>query len=73
MQRLLTLEEVAKELRINKRTLYLWIKQNRIKAARLPNGQLRIASSELERVLRESNVDPKVFHNMMFRQTEREP
>ena len=67
MQRLLTLDEVAKELRIGRRTLYLWIKQDRIKAIKLPNGKLRIESSELERVLKESNVDTNVWHNMMQR------
>ena len=70
MHRLLTLNEVAKELRISRRTLYLWIKQNRIKAIKLPNGKLRIESSELERVLRESNVGAKVLYNMMQHLTE---
>jgi len=69
MQRLLTLDEVAKELRIGKRTLYLWIKQDRIKAIKLPNGKFRIESSELERVLKDSNVDTQVWHNMMERLT----
>jgi excisionase family DNA binding protein len=69
MQRLLTLEEVASELRIHRRTLYLWIKQKRIKAVKLPNGQLRIESSELERVLSQSNADTNLFRNMMDRFT----
>jgi len=69
MQRLLTLDEVAKELRISRRTLYLWIKQNRIKAIKLPNGKLRIESSELERVLSEAKVEPNVWHNILQRLT----
>ena len=67
MQRLLTLDEVAKELRISRRTLYLWIKQGRIKAIKLPNGKLRIESTELERVLKESNVDTKMWQFMAHR------
>ena len=67
MQRLLTLDEVAKELRISRRTLYLWIKQNRIKAIKLPNGKLRIESAELERVLKDSNVDTHVVYHMLSR------
>ena len=67
MQKLLTLDEVAKELRISRRTLYLWIKQDRIKAIKLPNNKLRIESSELERVLKDSKVDSNVWHNMMER------
>ena len=69
MQKLLTLDEVANELRISRRTLYLWIKQDRIKAIKLPNGKFRIESSELERVLKDSNVDTQVWHNMMERLT----
>lgn len=72
MQRLLTLDEVADELRISRRTLYLWIRQKRIKAVKLPNGKLRIESSELERVLDESNVNHTVFYNIIQRLTERE-
>lgn len=72
MQMLLTLDEVAKELRISRRTLYLWIKQGRIKAIKLPNGKLRIESSELERVLRDSNVDTHVFYHMLSRFGEEE-
>jgi len=67
MQKLLTLDEVANELRISRRTLYLWITQKRIKAIKLPNGKLRIESSELERVLKDSKVDSNVWHNMIQR------
>jgi len=67
MQRLLTLDEVAKELRIEKRTLYLWIKQKRIKAIKLPNGNLRIESTELERVLKDSSVDQSMVYYMLSR------
>lgn len=67
MQGLLTLDEVAKALRIGRRTLYLWIKQNRIKAIKLPNGKFRIESSELERVLRDSNVDKNIVYHMLSR------
>ena len=67
MQKLLTLDEVAKELRISRRTLYLWIKQKRIKAVKLPNGKLRIGSPELERVLKEADVDTGVWYDMRTR------
>jgi len=70
MQRLLTLDEVAKELRISRRTLYLWIKEKRIKAIKLPNGKLRIESPELERVLDDSNVDKNVFYHILSRLSE---
>ena len=69
MQKLLTLDEVANELRISRRTLYLWVKQNRIKAIKLPNNKLRIESSELERVLKDSKVDSNVWQNMILRLT----
>jgi len=67
MQRLLTVNEVAKELRISARTLYLWIKQGRIKAIKLPSGKLRIESSELERILKESQVSNGVLYDIMTR------
>ena len=70
MQRLLTLDEVAEELRIGRRTLYLWIKQKRIKAIKLPNGKLRIESTELERVLRDSSVGKNMVYHMLSRLVE---
>jgi len=48
---LLTLDEVARKLKLSRGTLYRWIKEKKIKAIVLPSGRLRIPEEELEKIL----------------------
>ena len=52
MEKLYQPKEVAEMLSLKKLTIYRWIKAGKIKAVRLPNGRLRIAESELEKVVK---------------------
>ena len=38
-------------LRIDRRTLWKWIKEGKIKAVRLPSGRYRIPESEIRKIL----------------------
>ena len=61
-KRLLKIPEAAILLGISKSQMYLWIKQEKVEAIRLPTGRYRIPLEELERVLAEANPDrPKYF------------
>ena len=46
---MLTVEEVAKELRVTKQTIYNWINAGKINVVRL-FGLLRIEQTEVERI-----------------------
>jgi len=48
---MLTVEEVAEELRVTKQTIYNWINAGRIKVVRV-FGLLRIEKAEVERIKR---------------------
>lgn len=52
MEEYLTVKEVADALRLHFRTVYKWIARGDLVATKLPNGQLRVAESELRRVLK---------------------
>lgn len=51
MTELLTPNEVAKRLKVDRITVYRWIKSGRLQARRLPDGQLRIEAKELDDLL----------------------
>jgi excisionase family DNA binding protein len=42
-----TVNEIAKELRVSKQTVYKWVKQGKIKAVKIDKA-IRIPESELE-------------------------
>lgn len=48
--KLLKPSKVAKLLGVDTHTIYRWIEKGYIAAIRLPSGQLRIPSSEVERI-----------------------
>ncbi len=53
MQEMLTPDEVAKKLKISRRTVYLWLRQGRLKGVKV--GDLwRIPEDALERFLKKS-------------------
>ena len=51
MSELLTPNEAAKKLKIDRITIYRWVKSGRLQAKQLPNGQLRIEAKELDKLL----------------------
>ncbi len=52
MEKLLKPSEAAEILSLRKLTIYRWIKAGKIKAVRLPDGRLRVAESELEKIVK---------------------
>jgi excisionase family DNA binding protein len=52
MEKMFKPKEAAEILSLKKLTIYRWVKAGKIKAVRLPDGRLRIAESELERVIK---------------------
>jgi len=52
MEKLYKLDEAAQMLSLKRLTIYRWVRAGRIKAVRLPDGRLRIAESELEKVVK---------------------
>jgi len=52
MEKLYKLDEAAQMLSLKRLTIYRWVRAGRIKAVRLPDGRLRIAESELEKVIK---------------------
>ena len=52
MEKLFKPSEAAERLSLKKLTIYRWIKAGKIRAVRLPDGRLRIAESELEKVVK---------------------
>jgi len=52
MEKLYKLDEAAQILSLKRLTIYRWVRAGRIKALRLPDGRLRIAESELMRVVK---------------------
>jgi len=42
-----TVNEIAKELRVSKQTVYKWVKQGKVKAVKIDKA-IRIPESELE-------------------------
>ena len=58
MEKLFTLKETAKILRVSERTIMRYLKSGKLKASKL--GQWRIKESDLEKFLKEnSNVKRK--------------
>ncbi len=51
MSELFTPIEAAKRLKIDRITIYRWIKSGRLQAKRLPNGRIRIEERELDKLL----------------------
>ena len=51
MERLLKVKEAALILNVDRRTIWKWIKEGRIKAIRLPSGSYRIPESEVIRII----------------------
>jgi excisionase family DNA binding protein len=51
MDKLYTTTEVCKILKVSRSSLYRWIKKGWISVVVLPNGQLRVPSSEVEKLL----------------------
>ena len=52
-QELLTTQEVADQLRVERQTVYRWIESGRIEAIKLRGGTIRIRQSEINRLLGE--------------------
>ena len=42
--------QASKELGLDKKTLYRWVKEGLVKSTRLPNGRYCISAEELERL-----------------------
>ena len=51
MPELFTPIEAAKRLKVDRITIYRWIKSGRLQASRLPDGRLRIEAKELDNLL----------------------
>ena len=51
MSELLTPSEVAKRLKVDRITIYRWVKSGRLQAKRLPDSQIRIEAKELDNLL----------------------
>lgn len=51
MPELFTPNEAAKRLKVDRITIYRWIKSGRLQANRLPDGRLRIEAKELDNLL----------------------
>jgi len=51
MSELFTPMEAAKRMRVDRLTIYRWIKSGCLQASQLPNGQLRIEAKELDKLL----------------------
>lgn len=52
MEKLYKLEEAADMLSLRRLTIYRWVRAGKLKAVRLPDGRLRIAESELDKVVK---------------------
>lgn len=52
MTKLLTPNEVARRLKLDRITIYRWVKAGRLKAKKLPSGQLRIGIAEIDKILK---------------------
>ena len=52
MSELLTPNEVAKRLKVDRITIYRWVKSGRLQAKRLPSGHLRIGIAEIDKILK---------------------
>ncbi len=50
-ERLYRVKEVCEILRIDRRTLWKWIKEGKIRAIKLPSGRHRIPESEIRKIL----------------------
>ncbi len=46
----MTTAQVARALAVSRQTIARWVRDNRIKAMRLPSGLIRIARAEVERI-----------------------
>jgi len=57
MEKLLTLKETAKYLRVSERSVLRYIEAGRLKASRI--GQWRVRESDLEKFLRENSNTTK--------------
>ncbi|MHA1835151.1 MAG: helix-turn-helix domain-containing protein [Candidatus Baldrarchaeia archaeon] len=54
-ERFYRVKEVCEILRIDRRTLWKWIKEGKIRAIKLPSGRHRIPESEIRKILGESS------------------
>ncbi len=59
MDKLLTIKEVAKYLRVSERSVNRYIESGRLKASKI--GQWRIKQSDLEKFLKENSNDKRRF------------
>jgi len=50
--KILTIDDVAKVLKVNKRTVYRWIETGDLKVARLGKKTFRVFESDLKKFLR---------------------
>jgi excisionase family DNA binding protein len=46
-----TLAQIATKLGKSEQTIYRWVRQGRIKAVKLPNGELRVLEEALQEIL----------------------
>lgn len=56
MTELLTPNELANALKVDRITIYRWVKGGRIQASKLPDGQIRIPIEQLEKLLIKKEV-----------------
>ena len=56
MPELFTPIEAAKRLKVDRITIYRWLKSGRLQANRLPDGRLRIKGRELGKLLTKIRV-----------------
>jgi len=57
MEKLYSPKQAAELLGLKKLTIYRWIKSGRVRAVRLPNNRLRIAESELGKLVEPNQQD----------------
>ena len=53
------ISEIAKQLDLHETTVRRWIMRGKLQAVRLPNGTLRVAQDELDRLLSVVTQDKK--------------
>lgn len=61
MPTLLTISQVAEKLRVKERTLRIWIRDGKISALKLPNGEWRMKEEHLEGWLNKRTVKATTF------------
>lgn len=61
MDNLLSIKQVADHLGVQVRTLHKWIKDGKISALKLPNGEWRMKEAHLENWLNKRTIKASTF------------